>query len=128
MRGSWMWGRWDWSGGASGRARRRVGVLLQTFPVGALISNAALTVAYRNMHATALTYPLHSVESGFLVDGSSGASSEEGLALGTVGGRAEEGMGYAGAGCGGDGIGRVVPQEEQDGGWVFFSRRSQWGR
>ena len=56
------------------------------------------------------------VESGFLVDGSPGASSEEGLALGAAGGRAEKGMGCAGVGCGGDGIGRVVPQEEQDGG------------
>ena len=57
-----------------------------------------------------------SVESGFLVDRSSGASSEEGLALGAAGGRAEEGMGCAEGGCGGDGIGRVVPREEQDGG------------
>ena len=56
------------------------------------------------------------MESGFLVGGSSGASSEEGLALGAAGGREEEGMGCAGGGCGGDGIGRVVPQEEQDGG------------
>ena len=31
-------------------------------------------------------------------------------------GREEEGMGCAGGGCGGDGIERVVPQEEQDGG------------
>ena len=33
-----------------------------------------------------------------------------------AGGRAEEGMRCAGVGCGGHGIGRVVPQEEQDGG------------
>ena len=56
------------------------------------------------------------MESRFLVDGSSGASSEEGLALGAAGGSEEEGMGCAGGGCGGDGSGRVVPQEEQDGG------------
>ncbi|CAN0327319.1 unnamed protein product [Ectocarpus sp. 8 AP-2014] len=63
-------------------------------------------------------YLTTSVESGFLVDGSSGASREEGLALGAAGGRAEEGRGCAGVGCGEHGIGRVVPQEEQDGGWI----------
>ena len=49
-----------------------------------------------------------SVESGFVVDGSSGASREEGLALGATGGRVEEGMGYAGVACGEHGIGRAV--------------------
>ena len=57
-----------------------------------------------------------SVESGFVVDGPSGASREGGLALGAAGGRTEEGTGCAGVGCGGEGIGRVVPQEEQYGG------------
>ena len=57
-----------------------------------------------------------SVESGFLVDWSSGASSEEGLALEAAGGREEEETGCAGGGCGGDGIGRVVPQEAREGG------------
>ena len=57
-----------------------------------------------------------SVQSGFLVDGSSGESTEEGLVLGAAGGRAKEGMGCAGVGCGRHGVGRVVPQEKQDGG------------
>ena len=57
-----------------------------------------------------------SVEGGFLVDGSSGASREEGLDLGVAGDRAQERIECAGVGCAGDGIGRVVSQEEQDGG------------
>ena len=35
--------------------------------------------------------------------------------LRAAGGKAQEGMGCAGVGCEGDGIGRVVSQEEQDG-------------
>ena len=44
------------------------------------------------------------------------SSREEGLALGAAGGRAEKGRGVRGSWMWRTRIGRVVPQEEQDGG------------
>lgn len=73
--------------------------------MAALDSNAALTFACRKIRT--------SVESGFLIDGSSGASRGEGLALEAV-------EGYGNTGGGEHGIGGEVPQEEQDGGCCFL--------
>ena len=93
------------------RKSKTAGVLLWTLLVAALISNAALTFCVPKYARDSFNLTT-SVESGLLVDGSSAALTEEGLALGAAGGREEEGTGCAGVGCGGDGIVRVVPQEE----------------